>query len=542
MSARVKSKMVSLHRVAPFASLLALAACSGVLGIEDLSEGARPGSGGSSGSAGKGSGGDGISAGGDAQPQAGNGGNGHGGSAPIAGSSSVGDAGEGGAAGSGEAGGTGGTGGSTTGGSGGGGNGGPVHGHVIDYWGHALSGVPVEVGGTKVTTDDSGAFTIPNAAAQYDASLIVTFPDNYQGQTYGWVYQGLTRRDPTLQVYAGLKEQSANLDVNLTHADTTLTANRTMTAAYASVDGSQEDTELDLAAYDGKEVDWRGPSTTQATAHALIWTQDKNSLPTAYNAYDTKFVTLNGATTNHSVVTLDMSVKTIQAFNVTGTVAGAGGGMRSNSVFLQFTSNAVITLVQDSAATASFTYLAPSLANSTLVASASEGSGYDGSAFSGSYAVAHQDGLVSGAAAATLTIPKVATQLAVAPAASRTKVDSTTQFSFQPGAGSAGLFVVAIRQPDNNALHTDALFIVTTKTTLTLPKVVNDTFALDPGKPYVWRVETHGPFANMDAGATATGFLDSFSGDFYGLVPSGPRRASGSFAISDYSDEITMAP
>jgi len=542
MSTSVKSKMVSLRRLAPFASLLALAACSSVLGIEDLNEGARPGTGGSSGNS-NGTAGDGVGAGGNAASHGGTGGKGTGGSSSIAGTSSA----EGGEAGTPETGGssTGGTAGSAgsgTGGSGGGGNGGAVHGHVIDYWGHMLSGVPVEIGGTKVTTDDAGAFTIPDAPAQYDASLIVQFPDNYDGQIYGWVYQGLTRRDPTLQVYAGLKSQSASLDVNLTHADTTLTTGRTMSAAYAGVDGSQEDTGLDAAAYDGRDVGWRGPITTQETAYALIWTQDTKSLPTSYNAYDTKPISLNGGSSTHSSVTLDMSVKTIPTFNVTGTVAGAGAGMRTNSVFLQFTSNAVLTLLQDTAGTGTFSYLAPTLTDSKVVVSASEGSGYDGSAYSGSYAVVHQDGLVSGAASATLTIPKPATQLAVSPAASRTKVDSTTQFSFQPGTGSAGLYLIAIRQPDNTALRTDALFIVTTKTTFTLPKVVNDTFALDAGKPYVWRVETHGALANMDAGAGATGFLDSFSGDFYGQVPSGPRRTSGSFTTSDYSAEITMAP
>ena len=70
----------------------------------------------------------------------------------------------------------------------------------------------------------------------------------------------------------------------------------------------------------------------------------------------------------------------------------------------------------------------------------------------------------------------------------------------------------------------------------------NDTFALLPGKSYYWRVETHGALANLDAAAGPNGFLDPFSGDYYHLAPEGPRRGSGSFTISNYSDKITIAP
>jgi hypothetical protein len=233
-----------------------------------------------------------------------------------------------------------------------------------------------------------------------------------------------------------------------------------------------------------------------------------------------------------------MSTSTIASGNIVGTVTASGTGSRINSVFLQFNSNAVIRLSSDNGPS-SFSYLVPTIANSSITFAASEGVG---SAGDGAYAIVHKDALAAGTSGITVTIPKPATLLAVTPASAKTKVNASTQFSFQAGAGSAGLFLIAFNQSDLGALKTNGLYVVTSKKSFVLPKVVNDTFALDPGAKYHFRVETHGNLATADAAAGPSGLLDSFSGDYYGAGPLGPRRSDGSYTISAYSDEITIAP
>jgi len=408
---------------------------------------------------------------------------------------------------------------------------------VIDFWGHQLSGVPVEIGGTLVTTDNVGAFTIDNVAAEYDASLVVQFPDNYDGQIYGWVYQGLTRRDPTLQVYAGLEQQSGNVSITPTHAELTLTDGRTQSISFGGPDGQSNFTGVGALGYAQASVSWRGPAMTQQTVHGLIFSEDPTSdLPTGYAAYDAKPISLNATVTDVSPVTLDMSAKTIASGNITGTVTPAGFDTRGNRVFLQFTSNAFIQLADDNGPN-TFTYHVPTIANSSVTFAA-----FEGQAYYGPYAIAHQDALAAGATGVAVTIPKPSSQLALTPATAINKVDASTQFSFQAAAGAAGLFVIAFENANTGALKTDGLFIVTSKKTLKLPKVANDTFALLPGNSYYWRVQTHGALANADAATSPGGFMDSFSGDYYHLTPRGPRRGSGAFTISDYSDKMTMAP
>ena len=574
MSHRTQSSLGS--RLAPSLagfSLLVLASCSGLLGIEDLHEGPAPGSAGSGANAGTAAnGGSDDGPGGAADAGSDNaeggfsgtsggalnpgGGSHSGGQSANQGGASQGGASQGGASqggasrggasqggagqGAGGAGASGGTAGSVTqaGTGGGGAAGGPVHGHVTDYWGHKLAGVPVEIGGTQVTTDDVGAFSIDHVAAEYDVSLVVQYPDNYDGQVYGWVYQGLTRRDPTLQVYSGLKQQTGNLDIATPNATTTLTGTRTMTIALGGPDGSDEFDGAAPNGYDGRSVHWRGAAAPQETAHALIWQPDAAGLPTGYVAYDSKLVALDGLSSTHSMVTLNMSTSTIASGNIVGTVSASGTGSRTNSFFLQFNSNAVIRLSSDNGPN-SFSYLVPTIANSSITFAASEGVG---SAGDGAYAIVHKDALAAGTSGIAVTVPKPATLLAVTPASAKTKVNASTQFSFQAGAGSAGLFLIAFNQSDLGALKTNGLYVVTSKKSFVLPKVVNDTFALDPGAKYHFRVETHGSVATADAAAGPAGFLDSFSGDYYGRGPLGPRRSDGSYTISAYSDEITIAP
>jgi len=573
MAHRVRSQMRSrnaaqlLARVSPVFFVATLAACSSLLGLEELHEGPAPGSSGSADHGGQnsaGSSGDSTNHGG-SSPSAGSSGRGQGGSAAgdtssagagdttgdAGDTSTAGSAGTAGTAGKGGAGGN--AGGAGTAGKAGAGGaagsagsagtaGGPttgtgVHGHVIDFWGHALSGVPVEIGGKVATTDKLGAFTIDNVAAEYDASLVVQFPDNYDGQIYGWVYQGLTRRDPTLQVLAGLTMQSGNVSITPSHAETTLTDGRTQSISFGGPDGVYAFTDVDAPGYAQTSVDWRGPPLTQETVHGLIFAEDPTShLPTGYYAYDAKPISLNGEVTTISPVTLDMSAKTITSGNITGAVTPAAFDDRSNGVFLRFTSNAFIQLVDDVGPN-TFTYNVPTIANGSVTIAAMEGY-----APWGPYAMAHQGTLSAGATGVTLTIPKPSSNLAVAPATAVNKVDDNTTFSFQAGAGAAGLFVLAFENANTSALKTDGMYIVTSKKTLKLPKVVNDTFALIPANSYYWRVQTHGNLANADAAAGPEGFADSFGGDYYHDTPRGPRRGSGSFTISGYSDKITMAP
>ncbi len=501
-----------------------LTACSSLLGIEDVHRGPAPGFEAQAGEGGEDTvgmqvGGAGRSNVGGGGGKASNGGSSSGGTVSQDGPS-AGQAGE-----TADAGGVGGSGagGSHAGGMGGSGAGGvgagdtTVNGHVIDFWGHPIGNVPVQIGSTLVTTDGQGAFTIASVAAQYDVSLVVNFAGDYPRETYGWVYQGLVRRDPTLQVYAGLARRSANILIK--PANAVLDASRTLTVALGGSDGAAELTEVGANGVQ-TSTDWHGPATTQERAHGLLWQFDATSqLPSSYLGYDTALVALSD-TSDTATINLNLKASVaIASGNVSGSITPNTATDRSNGVFLRFTSGAAIKLVGDSKGPDKLSYLVPTIANASVTVAAVEGD-----AFYGQYAVAHKDGLVAGNGTFSAAIPAASRPLT--PAAGASNVDAATPFSFAAGAGSAGAFVVSMAATD----FYDGLFIVTTKKQFNVPVVASGAYSLVSTHKYIWRVETHGHMATVDAMTGPTGFMDEFSADFES--PSGPHTGDGSFTIS----------
>ena len=136
----------------------------------------------------------------------------------------------------------------------------------------------------------------------------------------------------------------------------------------------------------------------------------------------------------------------------------------------------------------------------------------------------------SGDSSGTLTIPAPASIKGPTGAAADA-VDDTTMFSFRGSADSPGAYVVHI---EADAFY-QSLYIVTQKTTLTLPGVLGGSYTLPPGRLYRWWVETHGSFATVDDMTSADGFLDSYSGPTQFSAagkPMGAKQVSGSYTTT----------
>jgi len=512
MSRFVKQNMGALGslrrslRYSSVAWLVGLGACTSVLGIEDLHEGPRPGAGGDANTAGS------------SNPGAGK--NGTGGSNGNAGSSNPNGGSNnpnGGTVNPGAGAGNEPTGGTADGGAGGEPVEGPVHGTVIDFWGKGLSNITVKIGDQTVATDKDGKFTSEAVPAEYDASLTISRESG--GKIYAWVYQGLTRRDPTLQVYQAREDRYTQGYVYV--SDATLGENDTIGGTIGTADGTTEKKNLSVASGGNYFApNWQGPATTNGTIHALQWTVNQsNELPSAYKTYFSALVALSEGTALADT-TLKMKGP-VSSDTITGTVAPAGDGDRNNGVFLRFSSGGAIRLADHTPAANAFSYIVPQVANSSLSVTASEGDSSDAFGF------VHQDGLSPGDAAGTLTIPAPA--LPVSPATAADMVDQTTPFTFNGSADSKGAFVIHIEALQNY----QSFYIVTTNKKFTLP--TSNGYSWVDGRVYYWRIETHGARATVDQMAGPTGFADPYYGptQFAGTGdPQGLNQDSGSFTLS----------
>ena len=352
---------------------LGLVACTSVLGIEELHQGPRDGAAGESGATTGGSGAASGSTIGGANSTGGNGATaGVGASGGNSGSNSSG--GDTSAAGSNEVGGAGGMVNP---------NDPTVHGNLIDFWGHKLPNIAIQIGDTLTTTDANGGFQVANVPATYDVSLAADLDPNANAVHVAWVFQGLTRRDPTLQIYRGLSRRSANIVV--TPMDVVVGAKQQSSVVVGGVDGN---TELGSVEANGIDTDanWVGPNPAQQTTHALYFGYDASAdLPTAYFSYGSTLALLMEDTKTNISVSLPKG--TLSSGNLQGTAVTGGGSDRENQVFLRFTTGAALRLVDDSPGPNTFSYLVPIIHNRRINVASSEGS----DTTYVPYAVAHAD-------------------------------------------------------------------------------------------------------------------------------------------------------
>lgn len=520
-------------QVAFLASALGSAACGALLGIEDVqgvptSDGGEAGDStpnggmapGDAGAPASGSPSGGAAQGGSSHGGASSAGSSHGGASSAGSSMGGGDNPNGGSGVGGAAGGA-----TSTGGAGAGGAvqvGSTVTGHVIDSRQHKLSGVTVEIAGKQVTTDSDGTFTVSDVPAVYNASLVVHYFLNAVSQTHAYFYQGLSRRDPTLQVYQGLGAQSQTLDATFSGTDQSATGTRTITLSLGGADGAFELRDAPKPTL-SREITWVGAAATQEQAHALVWQNNATSgLPEGYYAYATSPIMLSSATTAHVALGLSLLPSTIASSPITGTVTPAGFSDRTNSVSVRFSSGATMRLVSTTPTTNTFSYLVPTLTDGTITFAAGEGC----SPTSTGCGIVHKSGLSGGGAALSMKIPSPVTNLTLTPA---TAVDQNTVFSWTPSMGSGGPFVSMLI---NGTSGNDRLYVISNEHSFKLPSVLSGMYSLVHGESYRWQIETHGNPASVDDMAGPSGFIDAFSTNHSDFSPLGKRPGDGAYTLS----------
>lgn len=505
------------------------AGCSSILGIEDIHEGEKPGGEGGEGANGGSTGNRGGSAG------ATNGGATNGGSA---GSSTTGgragSTSNGGASGDAGGGGEGDTGGGDSGGSSSGGSAGTggmpdptVRGKLVTTWmqpipattiflTHPETGEPIG----QADTGTDGTFEIEDVPDAYDAKFVINYQVNNPSdiRTFGWVYLGLTRRDPTLQVYNGLNYRSGNYSAYMTGLPAPPFDNMRCALGIGGPHGNTS-TSISLPNGIGQSSSaWQGPDTHPISADALLMDLDENDIPTAYRAYDRQLAVLGNV---QATMTFDLEADTISSGTIAGDVISATSSDRTNYVHLRFETNATIELVEQYGADltpASFSYLVPTITGASIEIAAVEGTPSFGSA-----ACAHRDRLAPDPEDVVIEIPTPPVQ--VSPTTGITNVDGSTIFSWTSTAQTFVLFL-------NNIEPTSpfgGMYIVTAEKQASIPEFPN-TFTLIPGDLYNWRVETHRSWATVDEMTGPDGFADSWAP--YCEAPERPLRGDGQFAIS----------
>jgi hypothetical protein len=386
-----------------------------------------------------------------------------------------------------------------------------VTGRVIDFWEHPVPNVPVHIGERKAMTDAGGAFTIEGVPNEYDIALAVRIVGDVT-EVYAWHYVGLTRRDPTLQIYKGLSQHTTPLALEFTGFDPDL-----RWRGEVGLGGQHGQRSYPIGEDIETVAGWRGPGEQTSPLRVLLWnrTEEAPNTPAEYLFANASTVALSDAEPSTVRVALPESPAPLPKFEVGFTTTNAPNTSHLATGYVRFDEGPSIQVAQVprlSDTTDPFLLNVPQLTDASVTLAALSGNGASSTSFVITYATELETpGTVS------LTFPTVATL--DAPADAAIAVTSSTPFTWDD---TAGTYIVVF---EDLAVY-QTVFVVTADPSASVPDLEHLGIYYPHDGPYRWSVESHGTATSLDELCEA-GYLDPFSGDF--LYPIGPRAGQGRF-------------
>lgn len=373
-----------------------------------------------------------------------------------------------------------------------------VSGKVRDNDLQPVASAPVVItsGAFTATTTSSanGDFSVVGVPTPYDATVVAS------ASKRAAIYKGLTRPDPTL-IFLGLTPpttNSATISGTISGgAGFPEPANHVTRVRFGSPETTNQATANTATGTYTMGPSWNGPATTTGTLHALQWQRDAASLPTQYKGYGNKqnVALSNGGVFANQNIAMTPVVNASLSGNVT---VASGQTLVSKEVLVVFDANTRISLLRELTAPAGFTYTVPSIAGATLMLRAAvEKAGAN-------EVVAIKIGLAANATNVNLTMP-AGPELTL-PVNAATNINNTTSFSWSSFSGGvhAASFDGPAGQPD--------YVVFSAGTDTTIPNLSALGMGLPPATSYQWQVYGFAPFANIDAVAGPTGYVNVFEG------------------------------
>jgi hypothetical protein len=397
----------------------------------------------------------------------------------------------------------------------------------VDFYLRPVPNAEVTIGEQTTETDSSGEFTIDDVPETYD----VLFKVDPDGSTISYMYVGLSRRDPTLQVYFAFDNRSNDYTLEVIGIPM---GPDFVDAVFSNPVIPYYPIELEAgylhAGYLHESfVDFSGPSAgLNTTVHGLQWSgmASTDATPT-FTAVTSKDAIFNGPDID---IQFDSWTSITSVANVSGSIENADAEPAWLNLFLRFNDGAALMLLDKELGTnpEPYAFPAPSVPDAAITVAAYQNPP------EGGWAITHADGVVPGSMAPTLTLPLPGEPIAPSPGA--INVTSATKFRWSTGTSSP----CSVIYIEDIAGH-QAAGIVTCDSEMTIPDALGLTYNYyDDGYvyDYRWYVETHGSFTTMDELSGSRGVLDSFG--MLGTRPLGPNQDVGSYARS-YWNGFTMA-
>jgi len=362
-----------------------------------------------------------------------------------------------------------------------------VNGYVKDIDGEPISGVTATViikGKTPVTTGADGSFSVPNVTAPYEARVILS-----TAQT-AIVYQGLTRSDPVL-LYLG----STTTAKSATISGSVPVAAGKITLVFFISDTKTWSTVADQFA-GTYEIDpsWKGSAVSYAgQLQVLRWTPNPNGLPSEYDAYGSRNLTISdgGTFSNNNFLEADFTDPAEQ--NISGSIIlpASGYDVSYKRLNINF-GDAYVYLSGEFGAslTDNFSYTVPSISGATFEVDVR-------ASYSSRETTYQKKGITGGSTGITITLA-AAPQLNL-PVNNGTGIDTTTQFLWAQGGGTGVNLVLIVPSVPNGG---PAFYMFTASNSTAIPNLGPLGLGLQSGIQYEWWVNRIFPVSTINDAAS----------------------------------------
>ena len=386
-----------------------------------------------------------------------------------------------------------------------------VSGRVQDRVAEPISGATVLLGKSSVTSSSDGTFSIPGVVAPYDITAILP------AQNTALIYRGLTRSEPVL-LYPDVTgpERTATISGTAPPASGRVTAVLFVSSAGYAFGAGPADATTGQYAF---TVSCHGSGDTYAgQLYLLRWTLDAAGLPSSYDGYASKPLTIHadGDFPGNAFAAVDVTDPAEQS--ISGTVElPASYALKYRRFYVLFEGRG--GLYWEEAApnattnplASAFTYTVPALNGVQDIVEAwafdNSSRALDGSARWSNF---FKTG-ISGNPGNT-TVPLATAPLLFSPVDGAVSLDTTKSFTWGHGEGM-GVNIVSVKPADPS---NPTFLVFTTGTEAKIPDLAGGGMSLPAGAGYTWEVYRIFPVTSMN---------DAASDDFRHLynVESGDR-------------------
>jgi hypothetical protein len=380
-----------------------------------------------------------------------------------------------------------------------------VSGTIIDAYRQPFPGVDVTIGSSlPQTTKTDGKFSITGVTPPYDVGLVIGT------RKQGWIFQGLTRTDPTLQVEGAAAPRTQALALSAPSCST-------YTYPYAYLAFSAPGVfhgESESCDNSSPTIHWAGRAQATGTFHWLVINRPVDAFTQTYPLYLATTQPVSIDSTSAAPLALDLTKATtaptaLPTVILTATVSGFDPGASASAGdtgYLLFGQGAEVPIFDVSTTGATQRYQVPNNADFTMSFVTMRGLSTQGTA------MAHKAKLRTDQGDFSINLAVPVPPVLTAPTQDATGVGQDTDFSWTDSARPGLVNVLDLEFDDGTSFR-----VVTTSKQLRFKPPAG--MAVPSSTPGYWNVEVHGSYTSTDQATAPTGFIDPLRihGGVYGI-------------------------